>query len=202
MKLIYLRPSSWESNSFLLIENGSAILIDAGAPLHKIKDCLSREGATLKKILLTHGHFDHILSIDSLRDEYDAPVYLHEADAAMLTDGNLNAYSYFFREARAWRPADVLLHDGDSIPFEDHTLTVLSTPGHTKGSVCYLTEELLFSGDTVFSDGCGRTDLFGGDPEELDCSLERLFTLPQSLTVHPGHGVSAAMEHVKYNLGY
>ena len=202
VKVVTLSPLAWESNSYLLIENGEAFLIDAGAAPDRIDAALAREGATLLGILLTHGHFDHILSIDALREKYRVPVYLHREDAPMLTDGRLNAYTYFFRQDRTWRPADKLLINGNSIPFGGKSISVIHTPGHTKGSVCYIIDDLLFSGDTLFADGYGRTDLEGGDYEALSRSLQKLFELPTTLKVYAGHGMSATLEDIKYNLGF
>lgn len=202
MKVITLCPAAWESNSYLLIQNGEALLFDAGASPDKISEALAREQATLKGILLTHGHFDHILSIDALREKYNVPVYVHREDAPMLTDGRLNAYAFFFRQERSWRPAEKLLSDGDSIPFGDKRISVIHTPGHTRGSVCYLVGDLLFSGDTLFADGYGRTDLEGGDDAALSYSLQKLFKLPMTLKVYAGHGMSTILENAKYNLGF
>ena len=196
MKVISLSPTSWESNSYLLINGGKALLIDAGAAPQRVSDALSKENAALVGIALTHGHFDHILSIDSLRDTYHVPVYLHEDDADMLSDGEKNAYQTFFGVSKKWNPADMLLKDGDSIPLGDAHLSVISTPGHTKGSVCYLADGVLFSGDTVFAQGYGRTDLYGGDSYALKRSLERLFSLPKDLTVYSGHGEIASLQSI------
>ena len=202
MKVILLSPTAWESNSYLLVENGKALLIDAGAPADKVTAALKAENAELCGILLTHGHFDHILSIDRLREIYGVPVYIHKDDAPMLTDGHLNAYATFFRENRTWQPADKLLENGNTIPFGEKTITVLHTPGHTRGSVSYRVEDILFSGDTLFADGYGRTDLAGGSYEELTRSLGKLFALSPTLTVYPGHGMTATLEQVKRNLGF
>lgn len=202
MKVISLFPTAWESNCYLLVEDGNALLIDAGAPPEKVTARLMEENATLCGILLTHGHFDHILSIDRLRETYGAPVYIHKDDAAMLTDGHLNAYAVFFRENRTWQAADKLLSGGDAIPFGTTAITVIHTPGHTRGSVSYRVGEHLFSGDTVFADGYGRTDLAGGSYEELTHSLGKLFALSPTLTVYPGHGMTATLEQVKRNLGF
>ena len=196
MKVIPLSPAAWESNSYLLIHDGEALLIDAGASCGKVSDVLAKENAKLIGIALTHGHFDHILSIDTLRDTYHVPVYLHEDDADMPTDSTKNAYRIFFSASKEWREADILLKDSDSIPLGDKSLTAISTPGHTKGSVCYLIDDVLFSGDTVFSRGVGRTDLFGSDFSSLKSSLRKIFSLPKSLTVYPGHGISETLQNI------
>ncbi len=201
MKVIPLSPTAWESNSYLLIHSGEALLIDAGANCQRVADALSEQNATLVGIALTHGHFDHILSIDTLRDIYHVPVYLHADDADMPTDSTKNAYQIFFGTRKGWRPADVLLKDGDSIPLGDKSLTVISTPGHTKGSVCYLADDILFSGDTVFSHGVGRTDLYGSDFRDLKKSLKKIFALPRSLTVYAGHGKSETLENIVKHFG-
>lgn len=202
MKVLALAPAAWESNSYLLIEDGKALLIDAGAPSEKITACLEAEEVALCGILLTHGHFDHILSIDLLRERHRVPVYIHTNDAPMLTNGHLNAYACFFRENRTWQAADKLLLNGQSISFGEKRITVLHTPGHTRGSVCYRVDDLLFSGDTVFSNGYGRTDLAGGSYEELTHSIGAICSLPETLTVYPGHGGVATLKEVKYNLGF
>ena len=142
------------------------------------------------------------MSIDRLREIYGVPVYIHKEDAPILTDGYLNAYATFFRENRTWQPADKLLENGNTIPFGEKTITVLHTPGHTRGSVSYRVEDILFSGDTLFADGYGRTDLAGGSYEELTRSLGKLFALSPTLTVYPGHGMTATLEQVKRNLGF
>jgi glyoxylase-like metal-dependent hydrolase (beta-lactamase superfamily II) len=201
IKVISLTPTSWESNSYLLVHDDKALLIDAGADSQKVADALSRLDASLVGIALTHGHFDHILSIDSLRDTYHVPVYLHEDDADMLSDGEKNAYQTFFGVSKKWNPADMLLKDGDSIPLKDRSLAVISTAGHTKGSVCYLIDDILFSGDTVFSHGVGRTDLYGSDFHALKASLRKIFSLPRRLTVYPGHGKSTSLESIAKYFG-
>lgn len=202
MKVIPLSPTAWESNSYLLVHDGEALLIDAGAECGKVSDALSKENASLVGIALTHGHFDHILSIDTLRDMYHVPVYLHEDDADLPADGTKNAYRIFFGVSKEWQPADVLLKDGDSIPLGDKSLNVISTPGHTRGSVCYLVDDILFSGDTVFSRGVGRTDLYGSDFSSLKGSLEKIFALPKNLTVYPGHGISETLRNIVKHFGF
>jgi glyoxylase-like metal-dependent hydrolase (beta-lactamase superfamily II) len=200
VKVIPLFSQSWESNSFLLIHEGKALLIDAGAAPQRVTEALSESDATLVGIALTHGHFDHILSMDKLRDLFGVPVYLHKADAEMPSDSEQNAYEVFFGAQKCWRPADRLLNDGDSIPFGDKSLTVISTPGHTEGSVCYLTDDILFSGDTVFAGGVGRTDLYGGDMGALGQSLKKILSLPGHLTVYAGHGGSTTLRNIVNNL--
>ena len=198
MEILTLTPVSFESNSYLLCEGGEAILVDAGADPKKVDEVLARKGLTLRAIVLTHGHFDHVLSVDLLREKHGAPVLIHEADAELLGDGEKNAFATFFGRARTWRPADRTLREGDEISLGGKTLTVLHTPGHTRGSICLLGDGVLLSGDTLFASGFGRYDLFGGDENALKASLARLASLPADTVIYPGHGGTSTLENALF----
>lgn len=194
MEILTLTPASFESNSYLVCEGREAILVDAGTEPHRVEAALSERGLTLSAVVLTHGHFDHVLSIDLLREKYGVPILIHEADAELLGDAEKNAFATFFRRARTWRPADRTLAEGDEITLGDKTLTVLHTPGHTKGCICLLGDGILLSGDTLFSSGYGRYDLYGGDGETLKRSLRKLASLPAETMIYPGHGGASTLE--------
>lgn len=194
MEILTLTPVSFESNSYLLCEGNEAILVDAGADPDRVEEALATRGLTLSAIVLTHGHFDHILSVDLLRERYGAPVLIHAADAELLGDGEKNAFATFFGRSRAWHPADRTLREGDEITLGDKTLTVLHTPGHTEGCICLLGDGILLSGDTLFASGYGRYDLYGGDEETLKISLRRLASLPADTVIYPGHGGASALD--------
>ena len=194
MEIFNLFPGSFASNCYILIANGEAAVVDPSASAHTILEEIERRGAKLQCVLLTHGHFDHILTLDELRDASGAPVYVHEADAEMLPDSEKNAFLYFFGTSRAWRPADKTLADGERLVLGGEEICVIHTPGHSKGSVCYLCNgEFLVTGDTLFDGNIGRSDLYGGDTSELLASLYKLRTLPRNLTIYPGHGTSARL---------
>ena len=194
MKIRSICPDSFASNCYLIIDGQDALAVDPGVSLAALRSVLADEGASLRGILLTHGHFDHILSLDELRDAYpDAPVYLHENDAELLSDGEKNAFALFFGEDRVWRPADRLLLGGESLPLGDKQVKVIHTPGHTRGSVCYLCEGHLVTGDTLFDGGYGRCDLYGGNESALYRSLRSLTQLSPTLRIYPGHGPSAVL---------
>lgn len=198
MEILTLTPVSFESNSYLLCERREAILVDAGADAEKVSAALAKEGLALRAIVLTHGHFDHVLSVDLLREQYGVPVMIHEADAELLGDGEKNAFATFFGRPRAWRPADRTLREGDEISLGGKTLTVLHTPGHTRGSVCLLGDGVLLSGDTLFASGYGRYDLYGGDENALKASLTRLASLPADTVIYPGHGGTSTLENALF----
>ena len=203
MEIRNLYPGSWGSNCYLLTTGGHAAVVDPSADAHTILNAVKAEGATLDFILLTHGHFDHIVSVDTLRDATGAPLYIHAFDAEMLTDSRKNAFYTFFRMEKSYRPADKLLSDGDELTLGNETIRVIHTPGHSQGSVCYLAgDALLLTGDTLFSNTYGRYDLWGGDAQTLLASLSDMQSLPQDLPIYPGHGESVplgtALDQLRY----
>lgn len=202
MRILSLLPSNFGACTYLLISGSCAYVTDPSVPARTVLDTLRREGATLQGILLTHGHFDHIGSIDELRDEAGVPVYIHAYDAEMLTDGSKNASRAFFGNDLVRRPADVLLASGDTLPLGDETIEVIHTPGHTKGSVCYKCGNDIISGDTLFADGFGRCDLWGGDLDQMRLSLKKLRAFPAECTIYSGHGGTARLGHALDNVAY
>ena len=202
MKILNLCEGSWPSNCYALVSDGHALIIDPSASAKVMLEAIAAEGAVLEGILLTHGHFDHILSLDTLREKTGVPAYIHREDAIMLTDGKKNAFYEFFGKEKAYRAAEIMLSDGDKIPLGNETLTVFHTPGHTHGSVCYITEGNIFTGDTIFADTYGRCDLWNGDIEKMKASLKKLSTLDRSLVLHSGHGVSVTLGNALDNILY
>jgi len=204
MTIENLYPGAWGANCYLLVAGGHAAVVDPSADANTIRNILQQKyGASLDYILLTHGHFDHIVSVDSLRDLLSVPLCVHKRDAEMLLDSHKNAFFTLFRKERVYRPAERLLEDGDELTLGDESIRVISTPGHSQGSVCYLcNNEFLITGDTLFAMGYGRYDLYGGDGEILFESLASLRKLPQQLTIYPGHGdpatLGAALDNVIY----
>ena len=189
MDIYNLYPGSFGSNCYLLISGNQAAVVDPSADADVILQKVAEHGAALQYILLTHGHFDHICSLDTLRDKAGVPAYIHKDDADMPADAHKNAFAIFFGQERTYRTPEKLLAEGDVLTLGDKTIRVLHTPGHTEGSVCYLCgEKLLLTGDTLFDRGFGRYDLYGGDPYKLRHSLKRLSQLDHSLTIYAGHG--------------
>lgn len=160
------------------------VVIDPGAEPDVIRK--AAEGKRIAAILLTHGHFDHIGGVEALKDA-DCDLVIHRLDAPMLADPELNV-SWMIRRKITAPEADVLVREGDTLDYAGVTFTVLHTPGHTPGGACYLAEDKLFTGDTMFEQGCGRTDLPGGSEAELGRSLERLYPLARQYAIYPGHG--------------
>lgn len=190
MDIVELKGKSYASNTFILISGSDAAIFDPSASVNEISERLS--SLHLRAILLTHGHFDHMLSLDELRASYRCDVYVHENDADMLKDPALNASERFGMEF-ATLGADTLLRDGDTIRLGNEEISVISTPGHTPGSVCYDFGDGLICGDTLFSSGYGRYDLPGGDPYKLVESINKLAQIRENPMLYPGHGRSVRL---------
>ena len=204
MEIISLPTIGFTSNCYILHNGKEAFVIDSSISGKMIMAKLNEHGLTLKGILLTHGHFDHIWRAQELRQETGAPLYVHEFDNEMLTNSDKNAYRTFTGNDFTVEAADVLLHDGDIIPLGDEQIKVLHTPGHTKGSVCYDTGDFLFSGDTIFAEGFGRYDLYGGDINSLKNSLQMLTKMAESQNrwLYCGHGESSTLKTATQKLKY
>lgn len=189
MEIYNLFPGSFGSNCYLLVSGNQAAVVDPSADADIILRKIAEKGATLQYILLTHGHFDHICSLDALREKTGVAAYIHQGDADMPADSHKNAFYTFFGQMRSYRAPEKVLAEGDVLMLGDEEIRVLHTPGHTEGSVCYLCgESFLITGDTLFDQGFGRYDLYGGDPYKLRTSLARLATLDRSLIIYAGHG--------------
>lgn len=200
-KIIPFTATGYESNSYLLISNNEAALIDAGADVRSVLSVLDREGAALKYILLTHGHFDHTVSANELRRKTGAKLLVHKDDEEMLTDAKKSALWLFFGKDDTVGRADGTLDDGDELLIGDEKIQVVHTSGHSKGSVCYQAGSSLFTGDTLFKSGYGRFDLYGGDPEELLRSLKLLSQLDGNIDIYPGHGEGSTIKKAISALG-
>ena len=204
MEIIALKVSGFSSNCFIVHNGVDAFVVDPSISEKNILSALQDKQLSLKGILLTHGHFDHIWRANELREATGAPLYVHELDAEMLTDSNKNAYRTFTGMDFTIEEADVLLKNGDSISLGEEKIIVLHTPGHTKGSVCYDTGDSLLSGDTIFAQGFGRYDLYGGDSNALKTSLQTLIKMAESENrwLYSGHGESSTLRQATENLKY
>ena len=204
MEIIALPTMGFASNCYIVHNGKEAFVVDPSISEKKILSKLSELNLSLKGILLTHGHFDHIWRAQELKNETGAPLYTHELDAEMLTDSNKNAYRTFTGNDFTIQKADVLLKDGDTISLGEEIIKILHTPGHTKGSVCYDTGDSLLSGDTIFAEGFGRYDLYGGDINALKSSLQMLTKMAESENrwLYSGHGDSSTLKQATQKIKY
>lgn len=192
-----------ENNMYLVIDENTkkAVLIDASALIPEITDTVKAYGADVEYILLTHGHFDHIMGLNELKKALNAKAAICHDD--LIISDNINEFTRLFGGLCESVPPvyEKFVKDGDIINAGDMQIKVIHTPGHTEGGVCYLIEDKLFSGDTLFKGSVGRTDLFGGNFQELLDSVKNiLFKLDDNTTVYPGHGpVTTIGYEKKYN---
>lgn len=198
MNVAYFSVGGLGTNCYIVSDNnGHAAIIDPGGDSQRILNSVKQKNLTVDFILLTHAHFDHIMAVEEISTATGAQVLVGAADAPMLYDAQLNLSAMVYPTQAVEVTAHRLLFDGEIIHVGDVTLTVMETPGHTRGGVCYLGEDVLFSGDTLFAGSIGRTDLPGGDMTVLRRSLARLAALDGDYTVYPGHGEETTLSFEK-----
>lgn len=184
-------------------DNTNAIVIDPGDDAKKIIDCLTTHNLIPTAILLTHGHFDHFGALDALIDTYGCDFYISKDDSLMIRDGAKNfSVSFFYEPIVSTALPKLTVEDGMTLNLADISVSVLATPGHSLGSVCYRIDDALFTGDTLFQGGCGRVDGYGGSGKSILRSLARLRTIEENLTIYPGHGDPSSLHYEKENNMY
>lgn len=197
MKIERMPVGAIQTNCYILVneENSEAVVVDPGNCADSIVRRLEELQVSCSVILLTHGHFDHILAVREVSEATGARIWAGADEAALLADSEMNV------SMRIHRPVEVhpdrLLRDGERISPAGIGMKVIFTPGHTHGSVCYYieNESVLLSGDTLFESSVGRTDLPTGNETELYMSITgKLFSLPGNTRVLPGHGEATAIE--------
>lgn len=192
-----------QTNTYIIsnLQRREAIVIDPADDAAKLLQYLKANDLVCKGILLTHGHFDHILAAEELRENIQAPIYAHETEARLLGDARMNA-SDFIQKRFGLQP-DILLKDEELLTLAGFEIKVLHTPGHTAGGACYYFKDYktLISGDTLFYEDIGRWDLPTGDHRQLVEGINhKLMCLEDSVKVYPGHGQPTTIGHERqYN---
>ena len=201
MKIETLAVSPFETNCYLVWNENDkkGVIIDPGDEDERILDRIERLGISAEAILLTHGHVDHIAAVKPIKEKLGTPIYIGRGDEAMLESPSANVSAYFGFEITC-PPADHVIGDKDLIKAGSITFSVFATPGHSPGGVCFFTEKYIFCGDTLFNGSIGRTDLPGGNFQQLIDSIDRnILTLPDDIICYPGHGPATTVGQERRN---
>lgn len=201
MKVISEKFGSMDNNCSLIIDEktNQSALVDCNEFSQKMIDMIG--DTDLKYILLTHGHFDHIIGVKSVKEKYGAQVVISKEDEPMLNSSKLSL-AVFCNAPQNNVDADIIVKDGDEITLGEIKIKVMATPGHTSGSVCYIAENCIFSGDTLFYCSCGRTDFPSGSPEQMMASLQKLKALDGDYKVYTGHNNLTTLDFERKNNPY
>ena len=203
MNVITLPVGAYQANCYIVYDNAmNAFIVDPGAEPDRILRMIKQYHLKVQTVLLTHHHFDHIAAADAILRATGAQLALAEADAMTLSDPSRTMWAFARVEGPCPLKADRVLHDGDMLTVGEMTVQVLCTPGHTPGSCCYLVDDVMFSGDTLFLDSIGRVDFAGGSPRDMIDSLQKLADLDGDYTVYAGHGDATRLSREKAHNPY
>lgn len=199
IKIHTLPLGDYQTNCYIVYEENasSCAVFDPGDEAEKVLTFVGKLGLTVDAVALTHGHFDHVGAVEEIVKATGCQLWMSESDWSQKKNPTT---AFFYPLANCDFTEVQFCEDFEEIHAGGLTFTVLSTPGHTYGSVCYRCENILLTGDTLFAGSCGRTDLPGGDWKTIQASLRRLAQLEGSYWVHPGHGQSTTLAQEKqYN---
>lgn len=200
LKIIVIPPIM--ENCYILHNENKALVFDPGGDFEIIQNFLEDAKLSVEAILLTHGHFDHLMGAAELQNYTKAPLYAHKGDINLINDGSSHA-ARFGIDPFTSPTVDKFVEDGDEFHFECADIKVIHTPGHSNGGVCYYDKKdgILISGDTLFLESIGRTDLPGGNYPTLEKSIkEKIYVLSPETVVYPGHGGKTSISYEReYN---
>jgi glyoxylase-like metal-dependent hydrolase (beta-lactamase superfamily II) len=191
-----------ETNTYVIHANGACLIVDPADGCGEVIAFIKENKLTPRAILLTHGHFDHIMGVPEIVNEYaDAEVFIHDSDKAMLSSPARNGSAYFGENFTFSKNINSLA--GGVMKTGGFEFKVLHTPGHTQGGCCFVFDDVCFCGDTIFADSVGRTDLPGGNHQQLINSInEKIAVLPPQTALCPGHGGRTTVEREKRSNPY
>jgi glyoxylase-like metal-dependent hydrolase (beta-lactamase superfamily II) len=202
--MIHSFINEFSENTYIISSDKDALIVDPGASLNQIQNYVDKNNLNVVGVLLTHGHFDHILFLNEVVKLYDPVVYIHESERDFLFDPNLNLSSTMKRRIRMNQKENIkTITHGDKITINNETIYAHHTPGHTRGGICYQYQNFLFSGDTLFKGTIGRTDLPTSSMKEMKESIKYIIhTFHDNTIVYPGHGHFTTIVNEKYENPY
>ncbi|MDX1358323.1 MAG: MBL fold metallo-hydrolase [Clostridia bacterium] len=186
------------ANTYVLSSGPVGIIVDPCTKVDIIKNYCSEKNILIKQVVLTHCHIDHTLYLNEYLEAFDTVFAIHKEGNEMNMDSNLNG-SRLFGMNKSFRTADILLSEGDELNLHGTKVRVIETPGHSPGSICLYSDNVLMSGDTLFNMSIGRSDLPGGNQDLLMKSLEILMELPDETIIYPGHGTFSTIKFEREN---
>ncbi len=200
MKIVKIDTTPLHTNTYVVINGDSGFVIDPGDKAREIANALMQRRVKLDAILLTHAHFDHMAAVKDLQDIFEGregnphvAIILHKQDTDKIKSYKNLGFALGIK-VKPFEP-DLLLNGGETLKVAGLDVKVIHTPGHTKGGVCYVADDVIFSGDTLFTASYGRTDLYDGSFDELKNSIiNKLFRLSGEYHVLPGHGEPTTLE--------
>ena len=198
MKIITVPNGQLNANAYFVINesNNKAVIIDCGMDIGALDQVINSNNLQVEGVLLTHWHFDHAYVASELQSR-GKKIYVSKNDYEQLKDNTLLSY-YFGFDPKPCK-ADITFSDGDIIDIANMQFKVLETPGHSSGSCCFLIENALFSGDTLFFESIGRSDFKDGNNKKIIVSLNNLLSLTTNYTVYPGHGPKTSIFYERNN---
>lgn len=195
-EVICLTTGPYKANCYILHAAGQAVVLDPGAEAERILAAIDAAGVVPLAVVCTHGHIDHIGAVAAVKRAFDCPAYIHGADRALVRRAHL--YAAFFKASGKIEipdfEGDLRDHLADGLTIGPFAFSVIETPGHSDGGVCLVSEDRVFTGDTLFAKGHGGVKLPGGNPEKFRGSIAAMQTLDPALTIYPGHGKTAVLE--------
>ncbi len=189
MQIKRIPAGVYAANCFILMDEDTkeTAVIDPGGDSEDLIKAVNEMDAKVKYILLTHGHTDHTGAAVQLQEEYNVPIYISEKDYRMMENGE-----YIYGDVIG--KVDKFLNEGDTFKIGSIEIKCIHTPGHTPGGICFMVEDVVFTGDTLFAGSIGRTDLAGGDFDAIISNIKnKLMILPDNITVLPGHGPQSSI---------
>lgn len=201
MKIYWILTCPFSTNTYFVWDENTkeAAIVDPGADFDFIIQKIKEFEIIPKQIWLTHGHFDHMFACGKLSNYLNIPVYINEKDIELFDIYHDQAVAYGFNEAEYEDITNIInINEGDEITLGNETVKVIETPGHTKGSVCFITNEGVLCGDLIFNQSVGRTDLYGGDGATLINSIKtKILPLPDNTVLYSGHGSKTTIKAEK-----
>lgn len=199
MKVIKFSLGELQANCYFIILDNNCLIIDPADDGAFILEEVQRRNLKLKAILSTHGHFDHIMAAGEIQLSIKIPLYIFKKDQFLIDRLNQTAKHFLGYDPNTIVPKNIKYLDEGNLKIANYEFKIIHTPGHTPGSCCYYfkEEKILFTGDTLFKEGIGRTDLSYSSSKDLDKSLRKLFDFPDETIIYPGHGEETILEDEK-----